>query len=175
MKCLVHKSFTRKGIVQNVGDFINVPENMLLILSDHIQVIATADDYTEIMSKRDHDAQSTVESLLPDREHVRMWPPVFKAWLTPKGELRTTGVCEDLASEIVKLTMGNHTLQSKLLRECCGMYSGPHWKATIAKWWERVSSLESGGTALHDAKYKAAEEMHLLAFSEELQNNKPRR
>ena len=36
---------------------------------------------------------------------VTEWPPKFRAWLTDKGELRTTGVCDDLAGEIKTLTV----------------------------------------------------------------------
>jgi hypothetical protein len=52
------------------------------------------------------------------------WRPEPKAWLTDTGELRTQGVFDDLAKEIIRLTADNLPLQAKLLRERCGEYSG---------------------------------------------------
>ena len=97
------------------------------------------------------------------------WRPEFKAWLE-NDELRTTGVCDDLAGEIIKLTADNLPLQAKLLRLHVGTYStGRNWLETIRKWRERAKHLfETEGKGLHDANWQAAEEMRLLAFAAEL-------
>jgi hypothetical protein len=97
------------------------------------------------------------------------WQPEPVAWLTPEGELKTTGVFDDLAGEIVRLTADNLPLQAKLLRECAGAYSGPQWIHTIRRWRERARHLfEVEGIGLNEANYQAAKEMHLLAFCDEL-------
>jgi len=97
------------------------------------------------------------------------WRPEPKAWLTESDELRTQGVFESLAVEIVKLTKGNLPLQAKLLKLHVGIYSGPAWISTILRWKERVAHLlEAEGKQLYEAKLQAAEEMNLLAFADEL-------
>lgn len=101
------------------------------------------------------------------------WRPEFKAWLEG-DELRTTGVCDDLATEIIKLTGDNIPLQKKLLRLHIGSFSGVHWLPTIRQWRERAAELfEQHGMGLHEANWTAAEEMHLMAFSDELKLKKP--
>jgi hypothetical protein len=54
------------------------------------------------------------------------WRPEFKAWLTPEGELRSIGVCDDLAAEIIKLTADDMALQVTLLKRHIGRYNYPH-------------------------------------------------
>ncbi|MEI6209358.1 MAG: hypothetical protein WCP20_21470 [Desulfuromonadales bacterium] len=95
--------------------------------------------------------------------------PVPKAWLTESGELRTRGVFEDLAGEIIKLTVNDLHLQAKLLRECCGAYSGPQWLHFVEDWNERAAIMQyDGGLSRHDAEYHAAERLRLIAFLDEL-------
>lgn len=96
------------------------------------------------------------------------WRPVFRAWLEG-GALRTTGVCDDLAAEIIMLTQENLQLQAKLLRLHVGVYSGPAWAATLTRWRERAIHLfETEGIQLSEAYWQAAKEMRLLAFAKEL-------
>jgi hypothetical protein len=91
--------------------------------------------------------------------------PEPKAWLTEAGELRTQGVFDDLAAEIVRLTTDNLPLQRELLTRHCGEFDqqhiGFHWEA----WEERVAIMEhDGGLSRQEAEYEAAEQLHLLAF-----------
>lgn len=102
---------------------------------------------------------------VPDKD----WRPEPKAWLTDSGDLRTRGVFDSLAVEIVRLTVGNLPLQAKLLRLHVGIYSGPAWKATILRWKERAAHLSgTEGKQLFVANLQAAAEMNLLAFADEL-------
>lgn len=97
------------------------------------------------------------------------WRPEPKAWLTDSGALRTQGVFDSLAVEIVRLTDGNLPLQAKLLRLHVGIYSGPAWKATIRRWKERAAHISgSEGKQPFIANLQAAAEMNLLAFADEL-------
>jgi hypothetical protein len=60
-------------------------------------------------------------------------------------------------------------LQAKLLRENIAYYSAPSWTHTIRQRRERARVLfEVDGLDLHAANWKAAEEMHLLVFADEL-------
>ena len=95
------------------------------------------------------------------------WRPPFKAWLE-NDQLRTQGVTDDLASEIAKLTNGNLPLQKKLLSLHVGTFRNPCWTSTARKFIQRAKELFDGGIGLHEANYRAAEEMYLLAFSDEL-------
>ena len=144
MRCLVIETFNRRGEPQHPGSIIEVPDEALAKLTGYVRPVATADSYK------------------------------FKAWLTDTGELRTTGVCDDLAGEIVKLTADNLPLQKKLLRDHVGKYSGPQWMHTIRRWRERAKHLfEDEGRGLHEANQQAAAEMHLLAFADELNLTQP--
>ena len=98
---------------------------------------------------------------------VTDWKPTFRAWLE-NDQLRTTGVCDDLAVEIMKLTTDNLPLQKKLLSLHIGTFREPCWTSTARKFVQRAAELFDGGMGLHEANYQAAEEMHLLAFSDEL-------
>lgn len=96
------------------------------------------------------------------------WRPEFKAWLEGDS-LRTTGVCDDLAGEIVKLTADNLPLQKKLLTAHCGIFYKADWQNIARKLIDRAAALfEQKGLHHRDALYMAAEELHLLAFSDEL-------
>lgn len=95
------------------------------------------------------------------------WKPEFKAWLE-NDQLRTTGICDDLAVEIVKLTADNLPLQKELLLKHVGAFSSPCWTSTARKFVQRAKELFDGGMGLHEANYQTATEMHLLAFSDEL-------
>lgn len=95
------------------------------------------------------------------------WRPEFKAWLE-NDQLRTTGVCDDLAIEIVKLTADSLPLQKELLLKHVGAFSNPCWTSTARKFIQRAKELFDGGMGLHEANYQTATQMHLLAFSDEL-------
>ena len=150
MKCNVIKQFSRKGVSQLPGTVIEIPEDIFPKLSGYVQPIATADTYPSD------------------------WRPEFKVWLTPEGDLRSTGVCDDLAGEIVRLTADDMELQAKLLRLHDGRYSPPYWINTIRQWRERARVLfEVEGLGLHEANWQAAGEMHLRAFADELMLKEP--
>ncbi|NVN90161.1 MAG: hypothetical protein HXX11_06110 [Desulfuromonadales bacterium] len=88
-----------------------------------------------------------------------------KAWLTEKGELRTQGVFDDLAAEIVRLTKDNLLLQRQLLTRHCGEFDQQHIGHLWEAWEERVAIMEhDGGLSRREAEYEAAERLHLLAF-----------
>lgn len=96
-----------------------------------------------------------------------MPPPQFRAWL--KGDsLRTSGVCNDLATEIVKLTVNNLPLQKKLLKTHVGAFTNPCWQSVAREFVKRAQGLFDGGMGLHEANYQAAKDMHLLAFEDDL-------
>jgi hypothetical protein len=88
-----------------------------------------------------------------------------KAWLTEKGELRTQGVFDDLAAEIVRLTKDNLPWQRELLTRHCGDYDQNHIGFLWEAWEERVAIMEhDGGLSRQEAEYEAAKRLHLLAF-----------
>lgn len=150
MRCQVLKTFNRRGERQLPGSIIEVPEGVLQKLAGYVQPVAIADSYKP-------------------KDGI----PKFKAWLED-GQLRTTGVCDDLAAVIRNLTGDDMALQAKLLKLHVEKYSGPHWLAEIRKWRERGAYLfEHGGIALHPANWQAASEMNLLAFAEELKLKQP--
>jgi len=103
-----------------------------------------------------------------------------RAWLE-NGELRSRGVFSGewpdggLTPEIIKLTADNMSNQANLLRFHVGNYlPGVHWLGTIRRWRTRAAHLfEQEGMGLHEANYQAAQEMHLLAFAEELKLKQP--
>jgi len=92
MKCRVIKPFNRRGELQLPGSILDVPDEMIARLEGLVQLVV----------------DSSVDSYSPDN-----WKPPFRAWLEG-DELRTTGVCDDLAVEIIKLTSDNLLLQAKL-------------------------------------------------------------
>lgn len=98
------------------------------------------------------------------------WRQKPKAWLTAAGELRTTGVFDDLTGEIIKLTADNLFLQKHLLRLHCGKYSGPHWKHIVTSWREQTITMNQDmSIPLEQAALIAATQLSLLAFWDELQ------
>lgn len=91
-----------------------------------------------------------------------------EAWLTETGELRTRGVVPDLAAAIVGLTSDNLPLQRELLTRHCEAYDRHHIEHLWAQWAERAAIMEcDGGLSRHEAEYRAAERLHLLAFLED--------
>lgn len=149
MKCTVIKPFKACGQVQPVGSMVEVAESMLLEMVGYIQPVATADSY------------------------IATWPPPFKAWLTDDGELRSIGVCDDLTAEIRSLTVDDMALQAKLLRLHCQQYTGIHWQTLAKACRDRSRNLVDEGYGIHEATYRAAAEMHLLAFVGELRLEEP--
>ena len=96
------------------------------------------------------------------------WRPEFKAWLEGDS-LRTTGVTEDLAGVIVGLTKDNLPLQKKLLTAYCGIFNSPCWQSLADRFIARAAEIfDKEGVDHRTAMYRAAEEMHLLAFEKEL-------
>ena len=94
--------------------------------------------------------------------------PVPRAWVQ-NWELRTIGVFEDLASEIVKITSDDLELQNKLLTEHCQMYSPTHIHILIDAWEERAAILEyDAGMPRGDAELEASRKFHLEGFLDEL-------
>ncbi len=100
------------------------------------------------------------------------YPPVFKIWLTTGNELRTTGVCDDLAGEIIKLTSDNLPLQALLLRRHVEKYQGVHWKYLVEEWNERAGIMQyDGGMTRQEAEQAAAKYYRIEAFIDELTNH----
>jgi len=88
-----------------------------------------------------------------------------EAWLTETGELMIRGPCDDLAAAIVKLTAGNLLLQRELLTRHCQTYGQDRIADIWEAWEERAAIMEyDGGLTRHEAEYKAAKRLHLLAF-----------
>lgn len=106
-------------------------------------------------------------SMIP-AEKCSDWQPVFYAWLDGE-ELRTTGVCDDLAGEISRLTADDLPLQRRLLKLHCGVYSGPWWGRLVERWKERTAIMPlDGGLSLADAEHQAAVSLRAVAFIEEM-------
>ena len=100
---------------------------------------------------------------------VTDWRPEAKAWLTDTGELRTQGVFDDLAGEIIRLTIGDLPLQAKLLKLHCGRYFGPWWNDLVEQWEERAAIMEIDGKMPRDqAELEAAKLYRMEAFLDEL-------
>jgi len=100
---------------------------------------------------------------------LKDWRPEFKIWVTESGELRSRGVSDDLAGEIIAITSDDLALQAKLLRLHVGRYSGPDWKALVEDWEERSAIMEFDGNMTRlEAEYQAAVRLRLLAFLDEL-------
>jgi len=96
------------------------------------------------------------------------WRPEFKAWLEGDS-LRATGVCDDLAAEIILLTADDLPLQRRLLKLHCGVYQGPWWERLVERWQERAAIMEhDGGLAREQAELEAARCLRAEAFLEEL-------
>ena len=96
------------------------------------------------------------------------WPPTPRAWLND-GELRTAGVFEDLASEIVMLTNDDLDLQRRLLTENCQQYAPTHIWSLVEKWEERAAILQYDvGMPREEAELEAARKFHLKGFLDEL-------
>lgn len=92
----------------------------------------------------------------------------FRAWLQD-DVLMTSGVTDDLAGEIVKLTTDDLPLQRRLLKLHCGIYSGPWWVRLVERWQERVAIMvHDGGLSKVDAEYQAAVCLRAEAFLDEL-------
>jgi hypothetical protein len=70
------------------------------------------------------------------------WRPEFKIWLTQGGELRTTGICEDLAAEIENITAFDLPLQRDLLERHCEAFDRHH----ISSRWEEWAFMEERPT-----------------------------
>lgn len=96
------------------------------------------------------------------------WKPTFHAWL--EGDtLHTTGVTDDLAGEIIRLTADDLPLQRRLLKLHCGRYSGPWWERLRERWEERASIMQyDGGLTKDDAEYQAAVCLRAEMFIDEL-------
>lgn len=96
------------------------------------------------------------------------WQPEFRIWLDG-DQLRSRGVCGDLASEIISLTADNLPLQAKLLRSHVGTYSEPYWKQLVEDWNERAAIMEyDGKMSRQEAEYQAAVLLRCVAFLPEL-------
>jgi len=93
----------------------------------------------------------------------------FKAWVTESGELRSRGVSDDLAGEIIAITSDDLPLQAKLLRKHIGRYSGADWKSLVEDFEERAAIMQyDGGLSREDAEHQAAVRLRCLAFLDEL-------
>lgn len=99
------------------------------------------------------------------------WKPTFHAWL--EGDvLMISGVTDDLAGEIIKLTADDLSLQRQLLKRHCGIYDGPWWSRLVERWQERAGIMQyDGGLTREDAEYQAAECLRAAAFFEELKKH----
>jgi hypothetical protein len=140
---MVTKAFKRSGVMQLPGSFIeDIPASKLTELAGYIRVEGFADSYPE---------------------------PDHPVWLEG-DELRTTGVLEDLAREIVRLTADNHPLQVKLLRQHCPTSDAyKKWIEAIRSWRHRAAQLfEQEGYDLYEADWLAAQEHNLTDLAEEL-------
>lgn len=92
----------------------------------------------------------------------------FKACLQD-DVLMTSGVTDDLAGEIVKLTTDDLPLQRRLLKLHCGIYSGPWWSRLVDRWQERTAIMvHDGGLFNGDAEHQAAVCLRAEAFLDEL-------
>lgn len=98
------------------------------------------------------------------------WRPAFKAWL--EGDtLFISGVTDDLAGEIIKLTADDLPLQRRLLKLHCGRYDGPWWTRLVERWQERAAIMQyDGGLTRDDAEHQAAVCLRAEMFIDELRN-----
>ena len=155
------------------------PTTVATVSSDKLKTVATV---ATVAVKERHSAHNNpcLEPLTGHRLSRQAltssndWRPEPRAWLTDFGELRTQGVFESLADEIVRLTADNLPLQAKLLRLHVGLYSGPSWAGTVQRWQERVRYLvDVEKKGLKESNWLAAWEMNLLGFLSELQLQQP--
>lgn len=147
MTYTVLREFKIRGTVQPVGSVLQLPEQAAIQLKDYVQPVGKADN----------------------------WDNTPTARLSPDGTLLVTGVFAGdyptggLAPEIVRLTSGNMELQNKLLKIHVGVFTHPCWPSIARKFVSRAAELfEEQGLGLHAANWKSAEELHLLAFEQEL-------
>lgn len=148
---------TARGVIP-VGEIIDIPTTILERLKGKVEQVQSE------AVNADKPANNPVL-------HSTNGQPEPKAWLTGSGELRTHGVFDDLAGEIIKLTADNLSLQARLLRECCGAYSGPQWRHLVEAWNERAAIMEyDGGMQRIEAELMAAKFYRIEAFLEELIN-----
>ena len=156
---------TQQGdVILPVGKILKLTPEQAKQLGSKVRPITTADSYH--VSQFEDSAES-----LPMSPHApeASWPPKFKAKLTPEGELRTTGVCDDMTAVIMDLTIDNLPLQAKLLRLHVARYSEPHWKHLLVEFDERAGIFEfDGGLPRQEAEYRAAEILRCIAFLPEL-------
>ena len=94
--------------------------------------------------------------------------PLRRAWIE-NGELRTVGVYDDLAKEIVSLTVDDLPMQRQLLTQHCQAYGPVHIHGLIEAWEERAAILEhDAGMTREWAEEEAARLYHLIAWLDEL-------
>lgn len=140
-------------------------EKMELIISSQPPLIS----FIPSMMEPEKDGGAPALPVAVDSHPSTNWRPEFKAWLTKTGELRTQGMCDDLAAEIINLTQDNLPLQAKLLRLHVGSYSGLHWQAMVEQWEERVAiKIYEGGMSRESAEFEAARFYRMEAFLDEL-------
>ena len=140
----VIKSFKRRGELLRPGSIIEIPKEKLPEL------------------------EGFVEPLLHKAHDPAAWRPTPQAWMQD-DQLRTIGVLEDLAAEIVKLTGSNLLEQKRLLLLHCQQYDDNHFFALGLKWESRVAALEKKMPRTL-AEIQAAMELNLLAFLDKLKN-----
>lgn len=104
----------------------------------------------------------------PADNHPGDWRPTFHARL--QGDvLMISGVTDDLAGEIIKLTADDLPLQRRLLKLHCGTYSGPWWSRLVERWQERAAIMQyDGGLTREDAEHQAAACLRAEMFIDEL-------
>lgn len=116
--------------------------------------------------------QETRKPILPTSapadNHPGDWRPTFHARL--QGDvLMISGVTDDLAGEIIKLTADDLPLQRRLLKLHCGTYSGPWWSRLVERWQERAGIMQyDGGLTREDAEHQAAACLRAEMFIDEL-------
>lgn len=141
----VIKPFKRRGEIIPLGSAIEVPEEFLPKL----------DGFVEIHLRKRQD---------PPPE----WRPLSRSWIQNR-ELRTTGVFDDLADEIIRLTSDDLELQRQLLIDHSEGYALPRIRHQIEAWEERAAIMEyDGGLPREQAEEEAARQYNLLAFLTEL-------
>lgn len=136
----VIKPFKRRGEIIPPDSIIEIPADIFQKLTDFV-------------------------CLVPDggRDNPVKEPPP-RIWIE-NGELRSTGVFSDLASEIVKLTGNDLELQRRLLISHCQAYAPTHLWSLAEKWNERAAILEyDAGMNRQQAEEEAAKQYNLIAF-----------
>ena len=144
------KDFLAKGTKVEVGSVFDIPENILTKLGGLV----------EVFPRHLHD------------KPVDTWCVEPRAWLCG-DELRTTGVFDDLAAEIVKITSDDHELQRRLLIEYCQTYGPAHIHQLFEAWKERAAILQhDAGMSKERAEEEAARRHNLLAFLSEIRSSR---